>query len=173
MLLKTISDVSKRPNSWQLRESGGPCLRHSGCERYPRPNFCWEAYKWGAQVPESQAGVELHDVACQPRGRMHLAMIGPSSTCKKQFLDCDEFVALACRFSEPHLTLVSNHFEFIFVLVAEDFMPRIAHIFKGTSTKLAPGREAWVGTCFIVLSEVLRRLMSLSVSYGGNSIPLP
>lgn len=52
---------------------------------YPRPNFCWEAYK------------------------MHLAMIGPSSTCKKQFLE---------------------------------FMPRIAHIFKGTSTKLAPGREA-------------------------------
>jgi len=40
---------------------------------------------------------------------MHLAMIGPSSTCKKQFLE---------------------------------FMPRIAHIFKGTSTKLAPGREA-------------------------------
>jgi len=60
-----------------------------GCEQktkqYPRPNFCWEAYK------------------------MHLAMIGPSSTCKKQFLD---------------------------------FMPRIAHIFKGTSSKLAPGREA-------------------------------
>ncbi|CAE7296861.1 unnamed protein product [Symbiodinium sp. CCMP2456] len=60
-----------------------------GCDQktkqYPRPNFCWEAYK------------------------MHLAMIGPSSTCKKQFLD---------------------------------FMPRIAHIFKGTATKLAPGREA-------------------------------
>jgi len=53
--------------------------------QYPRPTFCWEAYK------------------------MHLAMIGPSSTCKKQFLE---------------------------------FMPRIAHIFKGTSTKLAPGREA-------------------------------
>ena len=26
--------------------------------------------------------------------------------------------------------------------ISQEFMPRIAHIFKGTSTKLAPGREA-------------------------------
>jgi len=40
---------------------------------------------------------------------MHLAMIGPSSACKKQFVD---------------------------------FLPKIAHSFRGPASKLAPGREA-------------------------------
>lgn len=52
---------------------------------YPRPGYIWEAYK------------------------MHLAIIGPSTTCKNQM---------------------------------EAFLPRLASCFKGSSCKIAPGRNA-------------------------------
>jgi len=52
---------------------------------YPRPNFCWEAYK------------------------MHLALIGPSTACKNDITA---------------------------------FLPKIAPVFKGQHSSLAPGRYA-------------------------------
>lgn len=66
---------------------------------YPRPNFCWEAYK------------------------MHAAMIGPSSACKKQI---------------------------------REFLPKVADVFTGPSSRLGPGREA---VPYNFLDEQLHRLV--------------
>ena len=76
-------------------------------------------------------------------------MIGPSSTCKKQFLDLRKWSKLQPMLLVQGL-LVSMTFRprssspaaKLYACCVQDFMPRIAHIFKGTATKLAPGREA-------------------------------
>ena len=50
----------------------------------------------------------------------------------------------------------------------QEFMPRIAHIFKGTSTKLAPGREAiFVSSGDLhILSMETKSILILLIDYS-------